>query len=160
MDTPAYGAMGSSGRSWYRVESPKEVQHSRQGSYDSLGHQGSRPDSGNYNDVKYEATARQQETRRGVFDRVKKISDESSLSSHSSGGRTSSPNKMALQNRASHSPSPSKSHSSGGSRSRSPSPYHLKYEYQQQQRASPIPSPSRRIIKAHRASCPLAWLWR
>ena len=140
MDTPAYTSMSSSGKSWYRVESPKEAHHSRQGSYDS--HQGSRPDSGNYNDIKYEATTRRQQLlqdgRKGAFEKIKKISDESSISSLSSGGGTLSPSKMPMQSRTSHSPSPSKSLSySSGSRSRSPSPSHLKIQRQR----SPSPRP-------------------
>ena len=129
MDTPAFSAMGSSGRSWYKVDSPKETaQHTRQGSYEGSGLQGGRPDSWNYGDTRYEVSARQSETRRTAFEKVKKISDESSISSHSSGGGTSSPNKLGVLNRTSHSPSPSKSLShSSGSRSRSPSPSHLKY---------------------------------
>ena len=157
MDTPAFGAMASSGRSWYKVDSPKESLHSRQWSFDSVGGQhGSRPDSGNFSDARYEASSKrelhQQEGRRGAFDKVKKISDESSLSSHSSGGRAASPNKLGHRSRASHSPSPSKSLShSSGSRSRSPSPSHSKF----QQRKSPSPIPMsqtcRRIVMSHRA---------
>jgi hypothetical protein len=125
MDTPAFSAMVSTSRSWYKVDSPREGGgHSRQGSYEIV----SRPDSACYYDSHYDPPPPQQrdrppDSRRAgpAFDKVKKISDESSISSHSSGGGAVSPNKAAPLNRASDSPSPSKSmsHSSG---SRSPSP--------------------------------------
>ena len=129
MDTPAFSAMVSTSRSWYKVDSPREGgSHSRQGSFELA----SRPDITCQYDSHYDPPPQQQqrdrqpESRRvPAFDKVKKISDESSISSHSSGGGggATSPNKTAPLNRTSGSPSPSKSmsHSSG---SRSPSPTH------------------------------------
>lgn len=132
MDTPAFTAMTSTTRSWYKVDSPREGgSHSRQGSFELAG----RPESAGYFDSRYDPPPlpqrqRHPDSRRAAaFEKVKKISDESSISSHSSGGGGAvSPNKMAPPRRTSDSPSPSKSmsHSSG---SRSPSPPRSKHRH-------------------------------
>ena len=138
MDTPAFVNSMTSGKTWYKADSPRESRHAHHGSYDSQG----RPTSGQYNDMKYD-TARQ-EGRKGGFEKAKKISDESSLSSLSD--RTPSPNKLTFRDRASRSPSPSKSLSySSGSRSRSPSPGQ---KYRQHRSPSPIPG-SRGMSQGH-----------
>ena len=130
--TPAYHQRGTQGGgTWYSVDSPKENHHSRQTSwsYGDKRNSGSSPpevvpkgsslpNSGRRNG----AGGRHQGPQ---FDSVRKISDDSSMSSLSD-CRTPSPTKLSLRSSLasrSRSPSPTRSLSySSGSRSNSPSP--------------------------------------
>ncbi len=133
LGTPAYHQRGTQGGgTWYSVDSPKENHHSRQTSWsygDKHNSSGSPPEippkgnslpnSGRRNGG---AGGRHQGPH---FDSVRKISDDSSMSSLSD-CRTPSPTKLSLRSSLasrSRSPSPTRSLSySSGSRSNSPSP--------------------------------------
>ena len=125
VSTPAFNHTGSGGLTWYAVDSPRDIVHSRSGSWDK-----GRSPNGSY---------RERYDRYGVvggghadvkktgfqYDRVQKISDDDSPSSLSS-SRTPSPTKSLSFHSRSSFASRSHSHSpvsySSSSRSRSPSP--------------------------------------
>ena len=130
--TPAYHQRSTQGGgTWYSVDSPKENHHSRQTSW-SYGDK--RNSSGSPPEVVPKGSSLPGSSRRNGggrhqgphFDSVRKISDDSSMSSLSD-CRTPSPTKLSLRSSLasrSRSPSPTRSlsYSSGGSRSNSPSP--------------------------------------
>ena len=129
--TPAYHQRGTQGGgTWYSVDSPKENYHSRQTSWsygDKRNSGGSPPEvvpkgSSLPNSGRRNGGGRHQGPQ---FDSVRKISDDSSMSSLSD-CRTPSPTKLSLRSSLasrSRSPSPTRSLSySSGSRSNSPSP--------------------------------------
>lgn len=115
----------SGGSSWYANDSPKEEHHSRTRSWDNKSPQGSGGRAGSHHESSSGSSSRRVPSTKSSstlqYDKVKRFSDDSSLSSLSD-SRASSPTKTSLQSSyASHSrsPSPNKSYSS---RSRSPSP--------------------------------------
>lgn len=132
LGTPAYHQRGmQGGGTWYSADSPKENHHSRQTSW-SYGDK--RNSSGSPPDVVAKGSSLPSSGRRNgggkqhqgpQFDSVRKISDDSSISSLSD-CRTPSPTKLSLRSSftsRSRSPSPTRSLSySSGSRSNSPSP--------------------------------------
>lgn len=131
LGTPAYrGTQG--GGTWYSADSPKENHHSRQTSW-SYGDK--RNSGGSPPEIPPKGSSLPSSGRRNGgaggrhqgphFDSVRKISDDSSMSSLSD-CRTPSPTKLSLRSSLasrSRSPSPTRSLSySSGSRSNSPSP--------------------------------------
>lgn len=143
--TPAFH---DPGKSWYSTTSPKDVYHSRSGSWDNreARESRSRPTSGNFGD-KYPSP------RKTSFPHdkmAKRVSDESSISSLSS-SRSASPTKLSFRSSfasRSRSPSPTQSLSySSGSRSRSPSP---------EKARSPSPPVSSSRVRLHPSASKLA----
>ena len=132
LGTPAYHQHGvQGGGTWYSVDSPKENHHSRQTSW-SCGDK--RNSGGSPPEIMPKGSSLPSSGRRNgggkqhqgpQFDSVRKISDDSSMSSLSD-CRTPSPTKLSLRSSLasrSRSPSPTRSLSySSGSRSNSPSP--------------------------------------
>lgn len=133
--TPAYHQQGSSGGSnWYSASSPKENHHSRQASWEGSRSHNSpgdkRNSSGSPSSGRSKGDSLGSAGRRGrrpgpQLDAIRKMSDDSSLSSLSD-SRASSPTKLSFRSSytsRSRSPSPTRSLSySSGSRSNSPSP--------------------------------------
>ena len=123
-----------SGSNWYTVDSPKENHHGRQPSWEgsrSYGSPGDKRNSGGSPSSSVQkggslGSGGRMRGRSGPqFDSVRRMSDDSSLSSLSD-CRTPSPNKLSMRSSfasRSRSPSPTRSLSiSSGSRSNSPSP--------------------------------------
>lgn len=134
------GGLGGGGTSWYANDSPKEEYHPRTRSW------GNRSPSSGYgggksHDQHHESSSGGSVSRRISnknssnnlqYDRVKRFSDDSSVSSSLSDSRASSPTKTSHRSSyASHSrsPSPNRSYSS---RSRTPSPVQQQQQQQQQ----------------------------
>ena len=122
------GGGGGGGGSWYANDSPKEEHHSRTRSWDNKSPQlvGRGHDrSGHHHETSSSSsgTRRSNKNNSLQYDKMRRFSDDSSLSSYSD-SRASSPTKISHRSSfASHSRSPSpKSLSYSSPRSRSPSP--------------------------------------
>ena len=119
------GGVSGGGTSWYANDSPKEEFHPRSRSWGNkspLGHVGRSHDQPNPT-YHHESASRRGNKNSLQYDRMKRFSDDSSLSSLSD-SRASSPTKTSHRSSfASHSRSPSPNRSlSYSSRSRTPSP--------------------------------------
>lgn len=126
------GGMGG-GTSWYATESPKEEYHPRTRSWGNkspLGYGGRSHDQHHDNGSSSSGNRRQAANKNSSnlqYDRMKRFSDDSSLSSFSD-SRASSPTKRSSYASHSRSPSPNRS-LSYSSRSRTPSPVQSNTRY-------------------------------
>ena len=150
LGTPAYHQRSTQGGStWYSADSPKENHHARQGSWESRSYaspgdkrnSGGSPPGGIPPRGSSGGSSGRGSGKHGPqFDKVRRISDDSSMSSLSD-SRTPSPTKLSMRSSyasRSRSPSPIQSLSySSGSRSNSPSPA----------RAKRTPSPVRSTVR-------------